>query len=240
MVKQILLAVLIIFLFLQNSLSQKTTEGKPPILFRGVILDAKSQERLGSSQIVINKTRSAISAEDGTFSFYAFKNDTILFSMLGYKPASLIVNDTLTAQEFLTGVYLESDTLLLGEVIIVPKLPNLKAEMMNARIATDSKLENARSNITTASYVGRTTQNKLGDPASNYNYLRKQMSFDAFERGGIPSDRILGLSPFLLVPAAILLIKGLPELPPPPTAQISSKDLIDLQKRYIELNRNRK
>jgi hypothetical protein len=242
MIKSILLISLIVFSSVNFCFSQKGMQGTAPILFRGVVLDASSHARLGSSQILINRSSSAIIAEDGTFSFYAYKKDTVLFSMLGYKPVSLIVSDTLSGREFLTGVYLETDTLLIGEVIIVPKLTNLKAEMMNPRITSDARLENARSNISVASYQGRTGQAKMGDPGINYEYLRKKQRIDAYEKGGIPSDKILGLSPLLLIPAAYLLIHGLPETPAPPKPQISSKDLDELQKKYLESlqNRNRK
>lgn len=240
MIKRILLVILIVVSSINICFSQKGMQGAVPILFRGVVLDASSHTRLGSSQIVINRSRSAISAEDGTFSFYAYKKDTILFSMLGYKPASLIVNDTLSGNEFLTGVYLETDTLLIGEVIIVPKLTNLKAEIMNPRITSDARLENARSNISIASYQGRTGQAKFGDPGVNYEFLRQKQKIDAYERGGIPSDKILGLSPLMLIPAAYLLLHGLPERPAPPKPQISSKDLDELQKKYMESLRNRK
>lgn len=240
MIKRILLVILIVVSSINICFSQKGMQGAVPILFRGVVLDASSHTRLGSSQIVINRSRSAISAEDGTFSFYAYKKDTILFSMLGYKPASLIVNDTLSGNEFLTGVYLETDTLLIGEVIIVPKFTNLKAEIMNPRITSDARLENARSNISIASYQGRTGQAKFGDPGVNYEFLKQKQKVDAYERGGIPSDKILGLSPLMLIPAAYLLLHGLPERPAPPKPQISSKDLDELQKKYMESLRNRK
>lgn len=240
MVKRTLLFSLIVVLYMHNCFSQKGVTGGNPILFRGIVLDASSKAHLSSSQILINRSRSAISAEDGTFSFYALKKDTIIFSMLGYKPASLIVNDTLSGTEFLTGVYLETDTLFIGEVIIVPKLTNLKAEMMNPKINPDTRLDNARSNISVASYQGRISQGKMGDPTTNYEVLRQQQKIDAFEKGGIPSDKMVGISPLLLLPAAYLLIHGPPEIPSPPKAQISSKDLEELQKRYNESLKNRK
>ena len=157
-IKRLIILIPVIFLCIPDCLSQKGITGVTPILFRGVILDASSKAQLGGSQIVINRSRSAISSENGTFSFYANKKDTIIFSMLGYKPASLIVNDTLSGTEFLTGVYLETDTIFIGEVIIIPKLTNLKAEIMNPKINSDTKLENARSNISIASYQGRISQ----------------------------------------------------------------------------------
>lgn len=234
MFKKGILSIFIIIGSLHSGFSQQRLPGTKPILFRGVVIDAVSQERLPGSDILVNRKMTTISAEDGTFSFYANKKDTVKFRMLGYKAMTLIVNDTLSGREFLTGVYLETDTTLLGEVIIVPKIANLKAEMISPKIRNDQQLENAVSNISTASYVGRTTPAKLGDPIANYSYLKQKNKMDAFERGGIPSERILGLSPFLLVPAAILLINGVPETPPLPKAQISSKDMDELRKKYLE------
>lgn len=221
-------------------LCQNSIEGKKSILFKGIVLDASSQARLAGSQILINRSLSALSGEDGSFSLYANKKDTIIFSMLGYKPASLIVSDTVLAPEFLTGVYLQSDTIFIGEVIIVPKLPNLKAEMMNARIYTDAKLENARSNISIATYQGKTGQAKLGDPNLSYEMMRQKQKIDAIEKGGIPSDKMAAISPLLLIPAFYLLLHGIPEVPPPPKQEISSKDMDELRKRYMESLKNRK
>jgi hypothetical protein len=234
MIKKISVLIVFILFIIQYTYSQQKLPGSKPILFRGVVMDASTQERLIGSDILVNRKVSAISADDGTFSFYAFKRDTLRFKMLGYKGTTMIVSDTLLATEFLTGVYLESDSTLLGEVIIVPKIANLRAEMIKPVIKNDPLLENAVSNITTASYVGRTTEARLGDPATNYNYLKTKMKYDAFERGTIPSEKILGLSPFLIVPAAYLLIYGVAELPPPPKAQISAKDMNELRKKYLE------
>ena len=240
LVKRILLLILIGISSINICFSQIRVTGAEPILFRGVILDASSRTRLGSSQILINRSMSAISEEDGTFSFYANKNDTIIFSLLGYKPVLLIVNDTISGKEFLTGVYLETDTLNAGEVIIVPKLTNLKAEMMNPRINSDARLENARTNISVASYQGRAGQAKLGDPDINYGVIMQKQKVEAFERGGIPSDKIAGISPFMILPAVYLLLHGLPEPPIAPKYQISSKDLEELQKLYLESLKKRK
>lgn len=221
-------------------LSQKGMESTRPILFRGVVIDASSQSRLAGSQILIHRSLSAISGEDGAFSFYANKKDTVVFSMMGYKPALLIVNDTVSGTEYLTGVYLQTDSIFIGEVIIVPKLHNLKAEMMNTRITPDTKLENARSNISIATYQGKTSQGKLGDPILNYEMMRQKQKIDAYERGGIPSDKMAAISPLLLIPAAYLLLHGPPEIPPPPKQEISSKDMDELNKRYMEIVKNKK
>jgi hypothetical protein len=213
---------------------QQDEKGADRILFRGVVISAASQERLPGSQIFINRVAAGISRNDGTFSFYARKNDTIAFTMLGYVRSSMIVSDTLTGKEFLTGIYMQTDTLSIGEVVIIPRITNLKAEMMNNAMENIARMDNARSNISIASYQGRTGQGKMGDPSINYEILRQRQKTEAYERGGIPSDRILGLSPFMLIPAAYLLIHGLPETPEAPEPRISQKDLDELNEMYFK------
>jgi hypothetical protein len=225
---------LLFLVFFTSGLAQTIQKPEDRILFRGVVIAASTQERLVGSQILINRSISAMSRSDGTFSFYASKKDTIVFTMLGYKPATLIVRDTLRAKEFLTGVYLRSDTLDIGEVIILPRLQGLRAEIRNPSIEINPEMDNARNNLSIAAYQGRSGQDKMGDPSINYGYLREKQKMDAFERGGIPSDRIVGLNPLMLLPAAYFLLHGKPEAPSPPAPRLSSKDLEDLNRIYLE------
>jgi hypothetical protein len=235
-----LIIIMIPIIFSCNCFSQVQGVKSNFILFHGVVMDATTQSGLPGSEITINKSRSASTSEDGTFSFYAFKRDTVVFTLLGYKSATLIISDTLSGKDFLTGVYLETDTTFIGEVIILPRFSTLKSELMNPRITVDSKLENAIANINTASYTGRTTPAKLGDPSANYNYLRQKNKIDAYEKGGIPSDRILGLNPLMFLPAAYMLLPGRPETPLPPKPHITSKDMDELRKTYLESLRKKK
>jgi hypothetical protein len=232
--------ILLFFIFMTGSgKGQVRSNGPAPILFHGVVMDATTQSKLTGTEVIINRIHATSSSDDGAFSFYAFKMDTIVFTMLGYKPMAVIISDTLSGRDFLTGVYLETDTVLIGEVIIIPKISSLKGEIMNPQLRSDTKMENAATNVSTAAYVGRTTPSKLGDPASNYDYLRQKSKIDAFEKGGIPSDRILGVNPFILLPAAYLLLHGRPETPPAPKPQISTKDMEEIKKRYQEIIKNR-
>ena len=231
-------SLLFFILYVLPAFSQQiVTDGR--ILFRGVVMSSTAQERLAGAQIYINRNTYASSLSDGTFSFFANKNDTIVFTMLGYKSASLIVSDTLRSKEFLTGVYLQTDTIAIGEVIIVPKFNNLRADIKNPRMEQDVQLENAKSNISIAAYVGRTAPLKMGDPAINYEILRSKQMRAAYEKGGIPSDQMVGISPFLLIPAAYLLLHGLPETPKPPDPVISRKDLDELNRLYFEMIKKR-
>lgn len=210
------------------------------ILFHGLVMDASSLEPIANSQILINGKFSSISDTIGEFAFYVNRRDTILFESLGYRSTSLFVSDTLTGQEFITGIYMYSDTFSIGEVVIIPRLKNIKSEIFNARSNTPATFENARYNMAISAYQGRTTKNQLGDPSTNYELLRQKQKVDAFERGGIPSDKMLGISPLMLLPAAYLLIHGLPEKPAPLKPQVTRQEVEQINKKYLETLRQRK
>jgi hypothetical protein len=232
--KRILSSVLCLYLLMQTGQGQVIENSGMRILFRGLVMDASSLSPVANSQIFINKSFSAVSDSDGTFSFYVNKYDTIIFRSLGYRPTMLFVSDTLTGREFLTGIYMSTDTLSIGEVVIVPKFTNLKSEILNTRTITSPEIENAKYNVAISAYQGRNSRNLLGDPANNYELLRQKQKIDAFEKGGIPSDRIVGLSPFMLLPAAYLLIHGLPEKHSPFKPQLTDQEVDEIHKKYLE------
>jgi hypothetical protein len=209
------------------------------ILFQGVVMDAGTFSPIVNSQITINRKYFSVSGEAGIFSFYVNRTDTVVFKSLGYKSTTLFISDTLSGKEFIAGIYMRSDTLEIGEVIIVPRYSNLKSEIMNAPSRAPSTMDNARYNVAVSAYAAKNSISSLGDPESNYEMLRQRQKTDAFERGGIPSDKILGLSPLMLIPAAYLLVHGLPEKPEAFKPEITSKELDDLNKRYLELIRKK-
>ena len=90
------------------------------------------------------------------------------------------------------------------------------------------------------SMLGISILNEVADPANNYELLRQKQKFDAYEKGGIPSDKMIGLSPFLLVPAAYLLIHGLPEKPTPYKPQLTDQEVDEIHKKYLETRNMRK
>lgn len=233
--KRIFILILLICIIIQTGLSQEKENAGIRILFRGLVMDASTFSPLANSQIDINRAFSSVSDEDGTFSFYVNRHDTVVFSSLGYKPVILYVSDTLTGREFNAGIYMHTDTLSIGEVVIVPRFTNLKSEILNARSKTPSTMENARYNVAVSAYQGRNSQNKLGDPADNYAHLRQKQKINAYEKGGIPSDQIVGISPLLLIPAAYLLIKGIPEKPAQFRPELSSQEVDQLNKKFIEM-----
>lgn len=238
--KSIFFIILSVCILNQAGFSQGKENAGIRILFHGLVMDANTLSPLTNSQIMINRTFSSVSSDDGTFAFYVNRNDTVVFKSLGYKATILYVSDTLIGREFIAGVYMHTDTLSIGEVVIVPRLINLKSEILNARSKTPTTFDNARYNVAVSAYQGRNSQSKLGDPATNYTHLSQKQKVDAYERGGIPSDKMVGLSPLLLIPAAYLLIHGLPEKPAPLKPQLSDQEVDQIQKKYLETLKQRK
>jgi hypothetical protein len=189
---------------------------------------------------LINNIFSSVCGEDGTFSFLAYKKDTIIFSNLGYKSNQLFVSDTLNEIEFITGIYLTRDTMSIGEVVIIPRHINLKSEILNARSNTPETFNNARYNVAVSAYQGRNGISNLGTPDDNYAVLIQKQKIDAYERGGIPSDNIVGLSPFMLISAAYLLINGLPEKNAPLKPKLSEQDVVQIHEKYLEILKQKK
>jgi hypothetical protein len=238
--KALFLSLLLIFIAVYPGFCQDNGNTQGRILMQGLVMDATTLSPVANSQIMLNRTFTSVSGSDGTFSLYVHRNDTVLFKSMGYKSTFLYVSDTLKGNEFIAGIFLNSDTLVIGEVVIVPRFINLKSEIMNAKSRVPSTFDNAKYNVAVSAYQGRTSQSKLGDPVDNYSALRNKQKVDAYERGGIPSDKILGLSPLLLIPAAYLLIKGVPEKPPPIKSQLSDQEIDQIHKKYIETLQRRK
>ena len=238
--KRFFILAIAVFSIINSVFSQDERDSRIRILFRGLVLDANSFSPVANSQIIINRAFTSVSGVDGTFAFYVSRRDTVVFVSLGYKPTTLYVSDTLSGSEFNAGIYMKADTLSIGDIVIVPRLNNLKSDMLNSRSRTPSTMDNARYNVAVSAYQGKNSQGRLGDPAANYELLRQKQKVDAFEKGGIPSDKIFGLNPLLIIPAAYLLIHGLPEKPEPMKQELTEQEINEINRRYLETVKSRK
>jgi hypothetical protein len=234
--KQLLLLLVSVTLYFPL-LSQVTKPGEGMILFHGLILDAGAEAPLSHSQIFINRAFISISDNEGKFAFYVNRNDTVVFRSLGYKATVMLISDTLKGREFLAGIFMNADTLTIPEVVILPRISSLKSDLLRPQADASKEVENARYNLAVSAYQGRVNQGKLGDPAMNYEVIRQQQKADAYSKGQIPPDKIIGLSPLLLIPAAYLLINGLPENPAAVKPIVTDQETNMIKSRYIEILR---
>ncbi len=232
--KRIFILGSLIFIIKISGFSQENVKPEARILFQGIVLDADDFSPIANSQIMINRVFLSVSKYDGTFSFYVNRKDTVQFKSLGYKPEMMMISDTLKGSEFVAGIFMKSDTLSIGEVVIIPRYKNLRSDILNSNSSTSREMENARYNVAVSAYQGRTSISKLGDPDANYQLLHQRQKIDAYERGGIPSDQILGLNPLILLPAAYILLHGMPEKPGPMKPEITDYEVDQIQRKYLE------
>lgn len=233
--------ILLIFFFAAVTVNgQVLKNADARILLQGAVFDANTFNALAGSQILINREFFSVCDEEGRFAINVFKGDTVLFTRLGYKAAVLNISDTLSGREFLAGIYMHPDTLEIQEVVIIPRFSNLRSEMFTSRPESDFHIENARYNLEVSAYQGRTGISKLGDPSMNYEVLRNQQKSEAYTKGQIPPDRIVGLSPFMVLPAAYLLMNGLPEKPAPFRPQLTEQEVALIHRKYLETIRKRR
>ena len=230
MITRINIAFVILLLNL-SLLSAQQRGQENLILIQGVVMDATSLEPMPNTHFILNRIFGNVTDEKGEFSIYMEKNDTVRFSYMGYQDFIFIPSDTLTGNLFTAGIFLQSDTMSVGEVIVVPPL---KAPI-NKPLPIAPELRNAKNNIAASVYEGIYSKEQLGAPSANYDLLKRKQILDAYEKGAIPSDRMVGLN-FLTIPAAILYFsKGLPEWPEPPRPMIPQKDIDRMKELYRKI-----
>ena len=218
--------------FLTQEVAAQQSES---ILFHGVIIDAETREPLTGAHFIIDERAAGAADLKGMFSLYAHPYDTITFTCVGYRPYSLIVSDTLRAKEYVTGIWLTTDTVMIPSVVVIPRLGNLRASIMAEPPAADQQMINAANNLKISTYQGLTGSNELGDPIVNYELIRQKQRYEAYEKGQIPSSQMVALSPLALIPLIYILANGLPENPEPPVPYISAREMSRLRTLHDSL-----
>ncbi len=214
------------------------------ILLHGLVMDASSQNPLSNVHYIINNLFGGSTTDMGKFSMYINRYDTIVFSYMGYSDFCFTLSDTLVGNSFVAGIFMETDTLSIGEVIVLPRMSDLRTEFRNTEIEISKEIINAKNNLEVATYQGLHSEAALGEPGANYELLRRKQIITANEKGGIPSDKVLGLNLISAIPVAIFLLKnGLPDRPEPPEPHVSDREInrmIDLYKKSLDEKRKKK
>jgi hypothetical protein len=137
---------------------------------------------------------------------------------------------------------MKSDTVSIGEVMIIPRVSNLKSDIMNSKSKTPANFDNAKYNVAIGAYQGRTTTShgSSNDPDYNYSVIREKQKINAYGKGQLTSDQIFGANALLLIPAAILYLSNPPEKPAPMKSDLTKAELDKLQKSYFETRIQRK
>lgn len=203
------------------------------ILLHGIVMDARTSETLSNVHFILSQSNGNITDGKGEFSLFLKQTDTIRFTHLGYQDFIFTPGDTLKEGNIYTaGIFMQSDTLAVGEVIVIPRIPDLRASILTGSPELSQEERNARNNIAVSVYQGLNSVERLDNPSANYNMLKRKQVLDAYGKGAIPSDMMIGIN-FLSLPAVIIkLFKPAPRPPDPPRPLVKQKDVEKMKEIY--------
>lgn len=119
------LKLLLVFVFfilgiLDGSGQRLFRDDNELIQFSGIIRTLQHQPLPHVNIIVLNERRGTTADQRGMFSFVVKRNDTILFTHIGFKPTLHIIPDSLEGHQYPADIFMVGDTFKLAEVRIYP------------------------------------------------------------------------------------------------------------------------
>jgi len=139
------LNLVLLLLFFCPGVRGQHTEASD-VFVTGVVCDRDSLQILPEAVFRQGKEVRGVDRQ-GRFSLNVHVGDTLRFSHIGYSPLEVIISDSLRGSDFLLGIFMVRDTVLLSEVLILPRFftreyqPN--ALLLNARNNFDRALHAA-------------------------------------------------------------------------------------------------
>ncbi len=141
---------------------------------------------------ILNNGRGTITDASGKFSFVVEKNDTVMFSSLGYKRKTIIIPDTLSEPFLHRDIFLKTDTFMIKQVEVYPwrNYEEFKDAFVNLKLPDDDA-ERARKNIALIKTQIILSDNP--DPGANFQYVLKQQYDQTFMQGRYPSYQLFNV-----------------------------------------------
>ena len=216
----------------QHVSGQKPTGNS--IRLSGLVFDVDSLSPLpGTHYYKINRRTGGITNNDGRFQTSVQVNDSIVFSFIGYKNHLLIVADTMLPGDYVIGIPLSRDTAMIGEVMILPRIKNLKQDFLSTpRPGSDKALNNAQQNLQVATAQGIAGKGIPFDSDMSYKMQKQKFEMQAMNRGMIAPDRMVGLNFLMIIPAMIYRLSEGNVEPTPQKIFISDEEIMEIYNRY--------
>ncbi|MEI6455365.1 MAG: carboxypeptidase-like regulatory domain-containing protein [bacterium] len=172
--------------------AQEPVDDESLVQFSGITITADSLNPVPYTKIYVKQSHRGTNSDmSGYFSFVAHKNDSVLFSALGYKTTTFIIPDTITKNRYSLIQLMTADTLTLTAAFIFPwpSLEDFKRAFLETKIP-DDEIEIARKNLT-AYDIRMKAEGYPMDARMNYNnwidtqtsklyYFGQQQPFNIF------------------------------------------------------------
>lgn len=166
----------------------------------GIVLDSDSLSSLPNVHITTHKNTGTVSDVLGQFAFKANVNDTLTFSFIGYKDYVFTIPDTLKYKNYMMGVILNRDTILLSEIIILPWLNKNQFKEAFINNQPDIQTVNATRNLNMMKYTSHAYAPTWG-ASDMVEYQLKQYAQSVEYKGMVsPSQsfNIVGFASYLI------------------------------------------
>lgn len=206
-----------------------------PVQLTGFVIDRQTREPLVNTHYIINNRRGGVVDASGRFTIPGVVNDTIVFSYVGYEDVVLIVSDTLQRDHYLVGIFMPRDTILLDEVVILPRLGNLRSEITALATTRDIDQVHAVNNLNMAAYTGISRNIEWSDPEAQYRYVSNMIKARAMAQGLVPSDEIVAINLALGLPFLFAYyLRGGPKVPDRPEVVLTQPEMDRMIRTFEE------
>lgn len=145
------------------------------IQFSGIVVTADSIRPVPYTNIVIKNTwRGTVADYYGYFSFVAHKNDTLIFSSVGYKKIEFVIPDTIHNDRYSLIQVMSNDTIMLSQTVIYPwpSREDFKEAFLNFDVPDDD-YERAKRNLN-SEFLREIASSIPMDGSMNYKWAQQQ------------------------------------------------------------------
>ena len=203
--KIILLVFLTILPFIQGVYGQFNVHF--PIKIYGVVFERDSLTPLPNVHYRIDSRHiKGLTNTRGQFVCDVTVDDTLKFTFIGYKEAYFVVKDTQLPGEYIVGIILSRDTILLQEVVVIPRKRNLRQDLMSIETPSGQDLENARRNLKISAYQGISGIGVVWDSDKSYELQTMKINQEAMNKGMVPQNQMIAINFLAGIPYMIYLL----------------------------------
>lgn len=177
----------------EDNKPRDTTSGPTLVQFSGIIVTADSLKPVPFVNIIDKSTRRGTTSDYfGFFSFVAQEGDTIIFSSIGYKKATVIIPDSLTEERYSLIQLMQGDTIVLAPAHIFPwpSKPEFEKAFLNLELPVDPMMARAERNMLLADMKeAALTMNNDGNMAFRQTMQREYTKM--YYAGQVPTSNLL-------------------------------------------------
>lgn len=132
-------------------------------LLTGCIIDSRDCQPIPNVNIYSQGGYGTSSNENGYFEMPCQLNDVVYFSCVGYQKVAFPVPDSLIGRNRIIGILMSADTVMLGEVVVLPKIDFERIEYEAMHLPPDTETQLATINISDAVHTALTTPASYAD-----------------------------------------------------------------------------